>query len=91
MATGSVMTGKLPLSHGNAPESTTTPPIEVPWPPRNFVAEWMTMSAPCSSGRHRYGVASVESTTSGTPASCATSASASRSATVPAGLAMISV
>ena len=27
----------------------------VPWPPRNFVAEWTTMSAPCSIGRSRYG------------------------------------
>jgi hypothetical protein len=56
-----------------------------------LVAEWMTMSAPKSSGRQRYGDASVESTTSGTPASWAIDASASRSATVPAGLATISV
>ena len=26
------------------------PPIAVPWPPIHFVAEWMTMSAPCSMG-----------------------------------------
>ena len=50
------------------------PPIAVPWPPRNFVAEWTTMSAPCSIGRSRYGVGTVLSTISGTPASCATSA-----------------
>ena len=49
------------------------------------------MSAPWSSGRHRCGVASVESTTSGTPASWATADSAPRSATVPAGLATVSV
>ena len=27
-----------------------TPPIAVPWPPRYFVAEWTTMSAPHSRG-----------------------------------------
>ena len=37
------------------PDSTTTPPSDVPCPPRNFVAECTTMSAPCSIGRHRYG------------------------------------
>ena len=51
--TGSVMDGNLPLSHGKRPDSTTTPPSVVPCPPRNFVAEWMTMSAPCSIGRIR--------------------------------------
>ena len=29
------------------------PPSAVPWPPMNFVAEWTTMSAPHSIGRHR--------------------------------------
>ena len=47
------------------------PPIDVPWPPRNLVAECTTISAPCSIGRHRYGDAMVLSMTSGTPASCA--------------------
>ena len=54
------------------PPSTITPPIEVPCPPRYFVAECTTMSAPHSNGRIRYGVATVLSTISGTPASCAT-------------------
>jgi hypothetical protein len=58
----------------NRPPSTTTPAMAVPWPPRNFVAECTTMSAPCSSGRIRYGVATVLSTMSGTPLRCATSA-----------------
>ena len=40
------------------------------------VTEWMTMSAPCSMGRIRYGVANVESTARGRPAPCATSATA---------------
>ncbi len=31
------------------------PPIDVPCPPRNFVAEWTTMSAPCSIGRQQVG------------------------------------
>ena len=30
--------------------STTTPPIEVPWPDRYLVVEWMTMSAPHANG-----------------------------------------
>ncbi len=47
------MAGNFPLSHGNVPASTTTPPMVVPCPPMNFVVEWMTMSAPCSMGRHR--------------------------------------
>ena len=51
----------------------------------------MTMSAPKSSGRQRYGVATVLSTTSGIPASRATEARPSRSATAPDGLATTSV
>ena len=38
--------GKLPFPQSNFPESTMIPPIEVPWPPMNFVVECMTMSAP---------------------------------------------
>ena len=59
------MTGKRPLDQLNCPDSTTTPPMLVPWPPMNFVAECRTMSAPQSIGRHRYGVANVLSTISG--------------------------
>ena len=44
------------------------------------------MSAPCSSGRIRYGVEIVASTTRGTPASWATAASPSRSAISPEGV-----
>ena len=44
-----------------------TPPMEVPWPPMNLVAEWTTISAPNSMGRHRYGVAKVLSIISGMP------------------------
>src|SRR5688572_20532518 len=39
----------------------------VPWPPRNLVAECTTMSAPCSNGLMRFGVAIVLSTMSGVP------------------------
>jgi hypothetical protein len=64
--------------------------MAVPWPPRNFVAECTTMSAPCSSGRSRYGVGTVLSTTSGTPTSCATAATASMSSTLLRGLPSVS-
>ena len=43
------------------------PPRVVPWPPMNFVAEWTTISAPCSMGRIRYGVPKVLSITTGIP------------------------
>ena len=56
-----VIAGLLAVRPGNLshcaqskrPESTTTPPIEVPLPERNLVVEWTTMSAPHSNGRHR--------------------------------------
>ena len=67
-----------------------TPPMTVPWPPRNLVAECTTMSAPCSNGRIRYGVAIVLSTMSGTPLSCAMSATRAMSSTLMRGLPMVS-
>ena len=58
--------GNLPsMDQSKRPDSTTMPPIDVPWPPRNLVMEWTTMSAPHSNGRHRIGLAIVLSTTSG--------------------------
>ena len=48
------------------------------------------MSAPHSIGRHRYGVANVLSTISGSSCSCATDATASMSSTLPAGLPIVS-
>jgi len=62
----------------------------VPWPPMNLVAEWITMSAPHSTGRHRYGVANVLSTISGSSCSCAMAATVSMSSTFPAGLPIVS-
>ena len=64
--------------------------MEVPWPPMNLVAEWITMSAPHSIGRHRYGDANVLSTISGSSCSCAMAATASMSSTFPPGLPIVS-
>ena len=51
---GSVSDGNWPpWPQSNRPDSTTMPPIDVPWPDRNFVIEWITMSAPHSNGRQR--------------------------------------
>jgi hypothetical protein len=55
-----------------------------------LVAEWMTMSAPHSIGRHRYGVAKVLSTISGSSCSCAIDATVSMSEHVAAGLPIVS-
>jgi hypothetical protein len=66
------------------------PPTTSLCPPRYLVAEWTTTAAPCSIGRHRYGEATVLSTTRGTPAAAPTSARAGRSATVRVGLATVS-
>src|SRR5262245_22597756 len=62
--------------------------MELPCPPMNLVSECTTMSAPCTFGWHRYGVASVLSTISGTPASLAIAETAGRSMTMPPGLAI---
>ena len=83
-------TGNLPLSKGKRPDSTSTPPSTTPWPPMNFVAEWVTMSAPHSMGRQRYGVAKVLSTTRGMSCACASSAKCSMSSTLHPGLPIVS-
>ena len=57
----------------------------------NLVAEWTTMSAPCSRGWTRYGEGSVLSTMSGTPASWATRANASMSSVLSAGFPTVSM
>ena len=62
------------------------PATLLPWPPMYLVSEWTTMSAPCSIGRHSAGEGTVLSTISGTPAACATAASAAMSVTLPSGL-----
>ncbi len=61
------------------------------WPLRYLVAECMTMSAPSASGRVRTGVATVESTPSSAPASCAIDATAAMSLTPHMGLAGVSI
>ena len=73
------------LRVASAPASTSE------WPFRYFVAECMTMSAPCSSGRVSTGVAQVESTASLAPASCAASAAAAISVTPHIGLDGVSI
>jgi len=65
--------------------------MTVPWPPINFVAEWMTISAPCSIGRNKYGVAKVLSTSSGIPFLWASAATASTSTMVEFGLPSVSI
>ena len=53
-------------SQSKLPPSITTPPIEVPWPPMYFVAEYITTAAPWSNGRTSVGAA-VLSMISGMP------------------------
>ena len=62
-----------------------TPPIAVPCPPINFVADSTTISAPCSIGLIRYGVPNVLSMIRGIPALCAIAEIASISATSHSG------
>src|SRR3546814_3408982 len=51
---GSLRYGYLPaFAQSKLPESTITPPTELPCPLRNLVVDWTTMSAPCSIGRHK--------------------------------------
>ena len=80
----------LSLVQSNLPASITTPPMAVPWPPIHLVAEWTTMSAPCSIGRLSVAAPNVLSTTSGMPASWAISASAAKSGTSSRGLPIVS-
>ena len=89
-AEGSVTAGKRPLAKSKVPQSTTTPPIEVPCPQMNFVAECTTTSAPNSPGRQRYGVAKVLSTSSTAPCSWAIAATVATSSTLPPGFPIIS-
>ena len=60
----------------------TTPAMTSLWPPRNFVADSTTRSAPSSSGRQTYGEAKVLSTTYAAPCRWASSARAAWSATI---------
>ena len=64
----------------------TAPPSTRPCPSRYLVAEWMTRSAPSSSGRCSAGVQNTLSTTSSAPACFAISARASMSETSVSGL-----
>ena len=59
--------------------TTSPPPMTSEWPFRYLVVEWMTTSAPNSSGRWLMGVAKVLSTTRRAPPSRAMPAMTSRS------------
>ena len=74
-------------SASSASRVTTTPASASPCPQRNLVALWMTASAPCSSGRNRYGVSQVASTTALAPAACAAAITAGASTMSRVGLA----
>ena len=56
-ASGSVSMGKRVgmRAQGKLPLSTMAPPMVVPWPPKNFVSEWTTISAPNWIGLSRIG------------------------------------
>ena len=66
------------------------PAITRPWPSRYLVPEWMTRSAPNSTGRCSAGEQKQLSTASSAPASCAMSASARMSQTSVSGLVGVS-
>ncbi len=63
----------------------TKPPMTSECPLRYLLVEWTTASAPSSSGRWRYGVAKVLSTTQRAPRSRATAARAAMSTTARPG------
>ena len=79
--------GTAPAAFWRKPSRSATAPSLVPakppttseWPPRYFVVEWTTTSAPSESGRCRYGVAKVLSTTVRAPRSAAKPATAAMS------------
>src|SRR5438876_780166 len=77
-------------SASSASCSATTPPTTSEWPPRYFVLECTTTSAPRPSGCCRYGVAKVLSTTTRAPRSCASLATAAMSTTVSSGFVGVS-
>ena len=64
--------------------------MEVPCPPIHFVADWMTMSAPCSIGFAMIG-ANVLSMISGSWSRCAVSAMAEMSGTSRRGFPIVSM
>ena len=79
-----------PALQSKEPPSTIAPPTTTAWPSMYFVDEWTTMSAPCSNGRQRMGVANVLSTMRGTPFEWARAEKRSKSKTASEGLAIVS-
>ena len=84
------MPGNLPLSQGNLPLSTMTPPKVVPCPAKYLVAECTTMSAPKAIGLHKKGLGTVLSMIRGRPCAWATSATAAMSKITMLGLPKLS-
>ena len=82
---------KRSRSASSSDRVTMSPPTTSEWPPRYFVAEWSTRSAPSSSGRCRYGVAKVLSTTVIAPATAASRATALMSMTFMSGFDGVSI
>ena len=78
---------RKPIDAASSSSTTATnPPTTSEWPPRYLVVECTTTSAPSSSGRCRYGVANVLSTTQRALLSCAYSATAAMSTMASNGL-----
>ena len=77
-------------TQSNLPASTSTPPMDEPWPPMYFVAECTAMSAPRPNTSEPSGVGTVLSTISGRPWACAASAHAAMSTTFSFGLPIVS-
>src|SRR3546814_17370076 len=76
---GSLRYGYLPaFAQSKLPQSTITPPTELPCQLRHLVVDWTTMSAPCSLGGHKTGDENVFPTISATPAPSAPVVTAAR-------------
>ena len=73
-------------ARGSSDAATAAPSSRSEWPPRYFVAECMTRSAPSSSGRWTSGVANVLSTTTSASGLRGAAQIAGRSATASSGL-----
>ena len=77
-------------SASSAPAATAMPPTMSEWPLRYLVAEWTTISAPCSIGRCSIGEQKVLSTTSSKSCFLANAESFFRSTSFSIGLVGVS-
>ena len=91
-ATAPIEFCRCPMRPASASSSTTaTPPTMSECPLMNLVAECTTMSQPNSSGRCRYGVANVLSTTTSAPLRFALDTTASTSTSLSNGFVGVSI